>query len=362
MVHGRRSPRASAGGPLSDLYLLAEAATAVGECGCGQSDPFPCFLASKQRKSAFLGIHHSLFWNPPKKTVVKLRLPSPPAVVAEAASAFPPPIVPEAGPFLFSQQASSFLAPPSSFAAATFAEDFTLPPPPSSLAAAVSAPTFPAVAAPPKQSSGRISPPSVAASPTLPVDSADLSEDDLIKMLKSRVSEIVEDFLENTFTLVIRKELTETDLRYQQLRLAIPGKQVVSDFLTDEENALFQNKNEKIPLGAFLDPHLELISGFQLTRWVMTSTPVYSLIKAWRSILDKRRDNKLKLEPGDEIELWSFRVASGKLCFVMVSEETRRMAAAAAAANESGSGTSGLTQEGSPDHGSSDAIDLDLKL
>ncbi|CAN1256539.1 Putative B3 domain-containing protein At2g27410 [Linum perenne] len=178
-------------------------------------------------------------------------------------------------------------------------------------------------------------------------------------MLKSRVSEIVEDFLENTFTLVIRKELTETDLRYQQLRLAIPGKQVVSDFLTDEENALFQNKNEKIPLGAFLDPHLELISGFQLTRWVMTSTPVYSLIKAWRSILDKRRDNKLKLEPGDEIELWSFRVASGKLCFVMVSEETRRMAAAA---NESGSGTSGLTQEGSPDHGSSDAIDLDLKL
>ncbi|CAN1273472.1 hypothetical protein LINPERPRIM_LOCUS15057, partial [Linum perenne] len=103
------------------------------------------------------------------------------------------------------------------------------------------------------------------------------------------------------------------------------------------------------------------------------NSPIYNLTKAWKPILDGRKENRLKLEAGDEIELWSFRVASGKLCFVLVTEETRRIAAAgaaAAAANEkiNKKGTSvesSLTQEEleNEDNNSSSAVlDLTLRL
>ncbi|CAN1188766.1 hypothetical protein LINPERHAP2_LOCUS39524 [Linum perenne] len=67
---------------------------------------------------------------------------------------------------------------------------------------------------------------------------------------------------------------------------------------------------------------------------MMKDTPVYNLIKSWKPILEKKKENKLKLEVGDEIELWSFRVASGLLqgcfreaLFCDVSDETRKMVA-----------------------------------
>ncbi|CAN1218749.1 hypothetical protein LINPERPRIM_LOCUS1416 [Linum perenne] len=127
-------------------------------------------------------------------------------------------------------------------------------------------------------------------------------------------------------------------------------------------------------LGVLLDPKLEPISGGQLVMWMMKETTVYNLTKVWKPILDKKKENRLKLDAGDEIELWSFRVASGKLCFVMVSEETRRTAATATATDKKEtSAESSLTQEeveienpllgfGDCNNSSSAVLDLTLRL
>ncbi|CAN1138384.1 hypothetical protein LINPERPRIM_LOCUS23452 [Linum perenne] len=96
------------------------------------------------------------------------------------------------------------------------------------------------------------------------------------------------------------------------------------------EKKPFEKKCPPMDLGVFLDPKLEPISGGQLVKWVMNNSPVYNLTKTWKPILDGKKENRLKLEAGDEIELWSFRVASGKLCFVLVAEEMRRIVVAAA--------------------------------
>ncbi|CAN1256513.1 Putative B3 domain-containing protein At2g27410 [Linum perenne] len=375
-VVARRSPR----------RCVRRGLSAASECGCGgHSYPFTCFsTAAKQRKSAFLGTHNSLFLKPPKKTIAKRRLvflppkrlPSTPVSV----SSFSPLIAGAASASSFRLQQQESSAPILS----TFSKEeitiahimleFSLQPPSSS--SPTSAVNVSPAIAPLQALPLRFLPPSVTASPTLPGNFTEVPKEEFPPILKSRVSSILPFVLENTFALVIRKKLTETDLSKVHLRLSIPEKKIVSDFLTDGEKTLFQKKNEKMTLGAFLDPKLEPVSGFQLTKWMM-GRPVYSLIKAWKSILNKKRDNRLKLEAGDEIELWSFRVASGELCFVMVSEETTSIiaAAGAAAANESkkkgsscdsGSGRSTISQDAEPvqmfeDHSSS-GIDLNLKL
>ncbi|CAN1273473.1 hypothetical protein LINPERPRIM_LOCUS15058 [Linum perenne] len=82
--------------------------------------------------------------------------------------------------------------------------------------------------------------PLVTASPTLPANFTEVPEDMFPPILKSRVSAIIPFVLENTFALVIRKKLTETDLQYRHLCLSFPEKQIASDFLTDGENMLLE--------------------------------------------------------------------------------------------------------------------------
>ncbi|CAN1173543.1 Putative B3 domain-containing protein At2g27410 [Linum perenne] len=378
VVRRRRSPRRLGRRGLSAFESLLAAAAVASECGCGgHSHPFTCFSTSvKQRKPAFLETHHSLFLIPPKKTIAKRRIvflpPKRPPIAAGVS--FPLPHQSSSPQIL-----SSFSK--DEMSVANILLGFSLQPQPSSPATAVNvSPAISAVAPlPPLRL--RVILPSITASPTLPVNFTEVPKVLFPPILKSRVSAIVPCVLENTFALVIRKKLTETDLSKRHVRLSIPEKQVASDFLTGGEKMLLEKKSfeKKCPpmdLGVFLDPKLEPIYGGQLVKWVMNNSPVYNLTKAWKPILDKKKENRLKLDAGDEIELWSFRVASGELCFVMVSEETTSIiAAGAAAANESkkkgsscdsGSGRSTISQEADPvqmfeDHSSS-GIDLNLKL
>ncbi|CAN1745898.1 Putative B3 domain-containing protein At2g27410 [Linum perenne] len=374
----RRSPRTLGRRGLSAFESLLAAAAVASECGCGgHSHPFTCFSTSvKQRKPAFLETHHSLFLIPPKKTIAKRRIvflpPKRPPIAAGVS--FPLPHQSSSPQIL-----SSFSK--DEMAVASIMLDFSLQPQPSSPATAVNVSPAISAVAPLRPLRLRVLLSSTTASPTLPVNFTEVPKDLFPQILKSRVSAIVPCVLENTFALVIRKKLTETDLSKRHVRLSIPEKQVASDFLTGGEKMLLEKKSfeKKCPpmdLGVFLDPKLEPIYGGQLVKWVMNNSPVYNLTKAWKPILDKKKENRLKLDAGDEIELWSFRVASGELCFVMVSEETTSIIAApAAAANESkkkgsscdsGSGRSTISQEADPvqmceDHSSS-GIDLNLKL
>ncbi|CAN1218750.1 B3 domain-containing protein At2g32645 [Linum perenne] len=342
----RRSPRRLRRRGLSAFESLLDAA--AGECGCGgHSHPFTC-------KPAFLGTHHSLFLIPPKKTIAKRRLvflpPKRLPIAASTAVSFPlPPHQVSSPPIL-----SSFSK--DEMAVANIMLDFSLQPQPTS---------SPATAVNPLRL--RVLLPTITDSPT------EVPKDLFPPILKSRVSAIVPCVLENTFALVIRKKLTGTDLSKRHVRLAIPGNQIANDFLTDGEKTLLE-KCPMMDLGVLLDPKLEPISGGQLVMWMMKETTVYNLTKVWKPILDKKKENRLKLDAGDEIELWSFRVASGKLCFVMVSEETRRTAATATATDKKEtSAESSLTQEeveienpllgfGDCNNSSSAVLDLTLRL
>ncbi|CAN0908008.1 Putative B3 domain-containing protein At2g27410 [Linum grandiflorum] len=326
----------------------------VDECGCGRnsSDPFLCFLTAKQRKSAFRRLHLSLFLSPPtittkKKRVVFLPLRRPPSPSAAALPTTvsipknfalqPPPLPPSSSP------AGCFCVPSFSSAISTVA----------------------APAPPQQQRCFQILPPSFTAFPRLPVKT-EAAQEDFPQILKSRVSAIVGGVLENTFILAIRKKLTKTDLSFQNLRLSIPVNQIANEFLTNEEKLQF-DKGGKVKLGSFVDPNLESHSRGLLTKWIMKSSKVYNVIKAWKSVLERRQQNRLTLEAGDLIELWSFRNASGDLCFVMINldNETKNRIPV-----DSGSGTSTLTNHeenpveicGDDDDGSSSGLNLALKL
>ncbi|CAN1785143.1 Putative B3 domain-containing protein At2g27410 [Linum perenne] len=364
----RRSPRRLRRRGLSAFESLLDAA--AGECGCGgHSHLFTC-------KPAFLGTHHSLFLIPPKKTIAKRRLvflppKRPPIAASTAVSFLLPPHQASSPPIL-----SSFSK--DEIAVANIMLDFSLQQPlssPATTAVNVSPETSAVAPLPPLRL--RVLLPTITDSPT------EVPKDLFPPILKSRVSAIVPCVLENTFALVIRKKLTDTDLSKRHVRLAIPGNQVANDFLTDGEKTLLEkmllekklSTTKKCPamdLGVFLDPKLEPISGGQLVMWMMKETTVYNITKAWKPILDKKKENRLKLDAGDEIELWSFRVASGELCFVMVSEETRRTAATGTAKKET-SAESILTQEeveienpllgfGDCNNSSSAVLDLTLRL
>ncbi|CAN1161107.1 Putative B3 domain-containing protein At2g27410 [Linum perenne] len=182
--------------------------------------------------------------------------------------------------------------------------------------------------------------------------------DDFPWRLKARVSDSVGESGIGKFTLVIRKKLTKTDLSLHHNRLSIPVTKIENKFLTEEEKGELIEKGE-IKIGCFVDPGMEIERDeVWLRRWNMKGRHVYNISGGgWKNLLKKKEENLLKLDAGDEIEVWSFRTESGVLCFMIVTVEGRKEADAAAAEVDKEE-VMMIEYEGE----SSSAIDLTLRL
>ncbi|CAN0890652.1 B3 domain-containing protein At2g31420 [Linum grandiflorum] len=135
------------------------------------------------------------------------------------------------------------------------------------------------------------------------------------------------------FKLVIRKELTDTDMNTHHARLLLPnGKIVDRGYVTEEEKRVLYEENDKVAIEAFLvimgkknGGDVEQI-GKQvgLKKWNMTSCGVCNVSgPSWRELLVKSEKGMVDLRVGDQIELWSFRVNYGELCFALVNISPR---------------------------------------
>ncbi|KAE8008151.1 hypothetical protein FH972_004691 [Carpinus fangiana] len=107
--------------------------------------------------------------------------------------------------------------------------------------------------------------------------------------------------------LVIQKKLTTTDMEDSQDRLSIPRGQMRAYFLTQEEEAKLEEKEEdgihlkglKVPL---IEPSLKESAIF-LKKWKLGNSSTYMLSSPWKNVA-----NKNGLKKGNIVQLWSFRV------------------------------------------------------
>ncbi|XP_059446352.1 B3 domain-containing protein At3g25182-like [Corylus avellana] len=107
--------------------------------------------------------------------------------------------------------------------------------------------------------------------------------------------------------LVIQKKLTTTDMEDSQDRLSIPRGQMRAYFLTQEEEAKLEEKEEdgihlKGLKVALIEPSLKESAIF-LKKWKLGSGSTYMLSSPWKNVA-----NKNGLKKGNIVQLWSFRV------------------------------------------------------
>ncbi|KAK8582869.1 hypothetical protein V6N13_069637 [Hibiscus sabdariffa] len=110
--------------------------------------------------------------------------------------------------------------------------------------------------------------------------------------------------------LVIQKTLFFSDVNTTASRFSVPFSQVKThDFLTGTEAQSLADKN---PMQVrLLEPSMKETT-LTFNRWEMSKTKLYVMTKAWNSVVQHN-----KLEEGNVVQLWSFRVNS-ELCFALV--------------------------------------------
>ncbi|KAJ9185694.1 hypothetical protein P3X46_005292 [Hevea brasiliensis] len=123
--------------------------------------------------------------------------------------------------------------------------------------------------------------------------------------------------------LVITKTITNTDRKDAQGRLSMPKRQILCEFLKEDEREKLE-KNEDMKVKIMIDPNLKL-SDMIFKRWNMrkpkgnTSTS-FVFRTHWN---DLRK--KIGVKSGELIQVWSFRVEE-KLYFALIRvEEEERM-------------------------------------
>lgn len=119
--------------------------------------------------------------------------------------------------------------------------------------------------------------------------------------------------------LVIKKELTVTDVSNHHNRLSIPKKRLHETFLTEEEDLKLCTRDENNNLGSMdvllITPMMEVVS-VSLRRWDMPKkrgnpSINYVLTSTWNKIKEQNRlRNKM------EVQLWAFRI-DGHLCMAL---------------------------------------------
>ncbi|XP_050225208.1 putative B3 domain-containing protein At2g27410 [Mercurialis annua] len=117
--------------------------------------------------------------------------------------------------------------------------------------------------------------------------------------------------------LVIMKRIFKTDLNPHHDRLSIPEKQVMCDFLYDNEKQIVWKDNEQgfIPVSV-IEPCGDIHSEIKFRRWKMTNTFIYTLYHKWNQIVSKT-ENALKI--GAVVQVFSYRDSERKLCFAIVN-------------------------------------------
>ncbi|XP_071708955.1 B3 domain-containing protein At2g32645-like [Rutidosis leptorrhynchoides] len=113
--------------------------------------------------------------------------------------------------------------------------------------------------------------------------------------------------------VLIQKHIIESDTRSYVNRLNIPMNQVLThDFLTeDEKRYLDMHKEIEVQL---VGPNLQMYEeSMDFKVWSMSSSKNYVLKRCWFDFWEK---NKVDLQEGELIQVWSFRVED-RLCFAI---------------------------------------------
>ncbi|CAN0890651.1 hypothetical protein LINGRAHAP2_LOCUS16555 [Linum grandiflorum] len=131
------------------------------------------------------------------------------------------------------------------------------------------------------------------------------------------------------FTMVTRKQLTESDL---SSRLEMPeGKFLDVEFLSGEEKRRLK-EDWKLKVGEFVvmgkDPDSSahrIGEDVMFLKWRTGSRFMYSLAgPGWKSVMKMKEDGAVDFRQGDEVELWAFRSsANSELCFALVNAAVR---------------------------------------
>ncbi|KAJ4827940.1 hypothetical protein Tsubulata_048635 [Turnera subulata] len=119
----------------------------------------------------------------------------------------------------------------------------------------------------------------------------------------------------NGVFFLIQKQLTNSDMIPGQSRLTMPVRQVLVEegsFLREEERALLGKDKPGFPV-KLIEPNLN-VSELNFQRWPIGKTSSSYVLKTkWNQV---KLDNNLRTD--DVIQVWSFRLRSGQLCFAIV--------------------------------------------
>ncbi|XP_027362653.1 B3 domain-containing protein At2g24670-like [Abrus precatorius] len=142
----------------------------------------------------------------------------------------------------------------------------------------------------------------VTKKPKVIITSKNKASPDLPAKFKSRITQLNG----HDIKFIMHKRLFLSDLRTNNNRLSMPLKEIMSDFLTEDEKSKLDEKEgtsgrchgvEVI----VLDPCLREFT-LLLKKWKMQTTSIYNLVKDWNKIVSANefvKDHKL--------QMWSFR-------------------------------------------------------
>ncbi|KAK6936513.1 B3 domain-containing protein At2g31720-like [Dillenia turbinata] len=116
-------------------------------------------------------------------------------------------------------------------------------------------------------------------------------------------TEIAERYRGTQIVLVIQKRIFKTDVNRGHNRFSVPARQVIKEFLTEEEKRKLNDQDLSVVL---IQPSLESIE-MNMKTWVMhkengKASSSYMLKTKWGEVVKKNN-----IQIGDIVQLWAFR-------------------------------------------------------
>ncbi|KAK4748559.1 hypothetical protein SAY87_015145 [Trapa incisa] len=105
--------------------------------------------------------------------------------------------------------------------------------------------------------------------------------------------------------LIMEKPLTTSDLNRGLGRLSFPSDNLLSDFLSPEEQEHLENRRE-VPVVVVIEPSLE-VSSLALKSWKMSKGLVHVVTGGWNRVAHSPNN---RLQKKDIIQVWSFRTGT----------------------------------------------------
>ncbi|KAK6936515.1 B3 domain-containing protein At2g31720-like [Dillenia turbinata] len=136
-------------------------------------------------------------------------------------------------------------------------------------------------------------------------------------------TEIAERYRGTQIVLVIQKRIFKTDVNRGHNRFSVPARQVITEFLTEEEKRKLNDQNLSVVL---IQPSLESID-MNMKTWVMPkengkASSSYMLKTKWGEVVKKNN-----IQIGDIVQLWAFRTEMRKNTLGFALVKIRRASA-----------------------------------